>query len=387
MPENMSYNGRIPIHGCVTSVRGTKGHEQWNLQQKRQEESEALAKQRKEQEEFAKILAHRWAEQDRRGKRAPEDDCDREAPRRRRFREAEQAPIGDDVGGGTFDLGHEGSSRDRGEDRPHDLDRYPKRQESEQGPERGQEGPSRNRREEFDRYPKRQDLEEEAERKYEGSSRTRREDRSQDLAAVRRGQVEEGVERILRNRHEDQMQGSGKDRKRQGLEDGGERGREKAPRTRQDHSKSQDDAHPRAPGQREEPLGSRGGTWKIVPNTQMHETRNEKGHAGGSAGSSKVVEKDRKAKLTGIFGVEDDSDQERETTRAELERAKRRPAVSTPLPPPGGAASPSGSAAPSAASVASLQKKVSQWKLGLKGKAATMPEDLRREIAAVMGSG
>lgn len=64
----MSYNGRIPVHGCVTSVRKSDHGSRMQMQRKRQEEQEIMKQRTKEEDEVARILAKKWAEEDRRKK-------------------------------------------------------------------------------------------------------------------------------------------------------------------------------------------------------------------------------------------------------------------------------------------------------------------------------
>lgn len=84
--------GDQPVPGTVTSRRNSSRHERQALLRKRQEEDERLRKQKEEQDQIAKILAHKWAEEDRK----------KDARRRRGDRPRE--------GSGDEDGGRQGAS-------------------------------------------------------------------------------------------------------------------------------------------------------------------------------------------------------------------------------------------------------------------------------------
>merc|ERR1712135_67690 len=93
-----------------------------------------------------------------------------------------------------------------------------------------------------------------------------------------------------------------------------------------------------------------------------------------------------KNKLKGVFGLSDSDD---ERTKQLTTSKKRRVAPVIDLPPLPSAPAPQTCVATApviftASCVAAVQMKVAQWKKGMNGKAAKMPEELRREVAAVM---
>lgn len=73
--------GNQPIEGEVTSRRTSSWHERQKVLQKKKEAEEAEKEKRKEQERFAKLLASKWAEEDRKPK---------EKKRKRRSEEREE---------------------------------------------------------------------------------------------------------------------------------------------------------------------------------------------------------------------------------------------------------------------------------------------------------
>jgi len=91
--------GDQPVIGTVTSRRNSSRHERQALLRKRQEEDEKMRKLKEEQDQIAKILAHKWAEEDRKrtekseGTRRRRDDRSRSRERRRpRAREESVEP-------------------------------------------------------------------------------------------------------------------------------------------------------------------------------------------------------------------------------------------------------------------------------------------------------
>mmetsp|Transcript_76651 Transcript_76651/g.213059 ORF Transcript_76651/g.213059 Transcript_76651/m.213059 type:complete len:319 (-) Transcript_76651:140-1096(-) len=98
----MSYNGRIPVPGCVTSVRTSTREERLHAQRKKQEEVEREKKRRLEEEEAARILAQQWAKEDRERANRPQRRGDEggvaDRPRRRRGEEGQASEDGRDDG-------------------------------------------------------------------------------------------------------------------------------------------------------------------------------------------------------------------------------------------------------------------------------------------------
>jgi len=310
----MSYNGRVPVWGFVSSVRKSSHQDRKKGDQAKQQEREKDAKRQKEAEQVARLLAERWAAQDRkRGGGA--DDSDR-GPKRR-FTEGPREDRSDD---------------DVRDDRSDDDGRGPRRNERDEEPERR--------------------------RQQDGAdaSRRRSRGRSEDSDRRKRRKAEERKDDHSRA---DSSRGGGQP---EGAEEDGDR--------------------PYEPEQ--------GGGWTIgastgTVNQPMRITRTEvpKMKAAPSSHGSKVAKA-----LTGIFGDDDSSDGEQRlqaeaaaAAAARQKRAKlRRPTTPEPALSAVRAKQPT-----SANDMATVQMKVAQWKQSLKGKAATMPEWLQAEVAAVMG--
>jgi len=345
----MSYQGRIPVPGVVTSVRSNKRDRRLQLEtlhKKRQTDLEQQEKQRRQAEEVAQILASKWATEDRNKKRlddAVEDHREGrlpagDSPERARSRHTDTR--GRDSGPGLVEQydGHGAATHSVGVEgrESRGLRRYTEG-EATHGPKRG-------------------------------------------------AQWEMPTSTDIQNRgHRDDLGGS--------LEV--ERGsrRDNVARTRSESFRGQGESA----GADEDQQGS---SWHSVE----HGLRREKGLSGeGSAGSGeragssqKAKEPPPKTKLKGVFGISD-SDDDRESARSEMELVaqKKRARLSQQLTEPtrgtvsertsGSGFTGGGGGAGPPPSVAAVQMKVVQWKYGLKGRAAEMPEELRREVAQAMG--
>jgi len=331
----MSYQGRIPVPGVVTSIRSNKRDRRLQLealQRKRREDHEQQEKQRRQAEEVAQILASKWAKEDFNKKRSDEDLDDRRGGR---------LPGGD--------------SPERA------RSRHPNIRGRDSGPGLGDE--------------------------YDGHG-----------AAIHSTGVEGRESRGLRRYTEDGLKRGAQWEMPAStdIQSGGHRddfdGPDEARTPRSESLRGQGESA----GADEDQHGS---SWHSVE----HGLRRDKGLSGeGSAGSSeragssqKAKEPPPKTKLKGVFGISD-SDDDRETARSEMELVaqKKRARLSQQLTEPtrgtvGERTSGSAGGAPAGAgpppSVAAVQMKVVQWKYGLKGRAAEMPEELRREVAQAMG--
>lgn len=324
----MSYNGRIPVPGFVSSVRKTTYLDRKEILNKRQEEKEKLDKQQKQAVEIAKLLNQKWAAEDKKkgDRKADNDDGHRRDRASRRSRSADRRRF------------REHSD----DDRPHKADES-----------------RRSRDDEDSRRP--QDSTDE----------------------LRRG--------IDQKSTQDRQLGR---RFRESGTDGAE----------------EDSSLRAAPMEEPVPVpatGSLSGPLLFFNRSQPSEPAEIGGWQTGEAGPGKIPDagdKDRKRKIThsdavakkfaGVFGM-DDSDDEKEKSKAVLAKKKG---------PAGGQATPSfkplsmasgstamastAGASPTGApgtSVVAVQMKVAAWKAGLKGKAAIMPIELQQEVAAVMG--
>lgn len=86
----MSYNGRIPVPGFVSSVRKSTYLDRKEQQQRKQDEKDKLDKQQKQAIEIAKLLNQKWAEEDKKKDRkttAESDAGGRRERLERRFKE------------------------------------------------------------------------------------------------------------------------------------------------------------------------------------------------------------------------------------------------------------------------------------------------------------
>lgn len=355
----MSYQGRIPVPGVVTSVRSNKRERRLQLEQlhkKRQTDLEQQEKQRRQAEEVAQILAQRWADEDRKKKwdgrwEADEDHRPRglsaaregegrlDRPAWSRGEERDDFEIGNEE-----DLRRGGTPRHGRKDGIGETYYEPARSSDTQRRSGGQEKDIRALVDEFE-------------------------------------PLDGGLQR-LSSRGGEHRQG---------------RSRPESPRQRPEQQKSpparsfreRSVAHRQPPSAEEEEQGPAGAVWHSVERPQKNQER--KGEASTGSGEALGREKSQKeepkqSKLKGVFGISD-SEEERETARSEMELVARRKrarlspqlteAMRSAAPASGGPAPPS--------SVAAVQMKVVQWKYGLKGRAAEMPEELRREVAAVMG--
>jgi len=344
----MSYQGRIPVPGVVTSVRSNKRDRRLQLEtlhKKRQTDLEQQEKQRRQAEEVAQILATKWASEDR--KKRSSDGVD-------------------DHRGGRLPGG---DSPERARSRHHGIRARDSR------PGLGDE---------YDGYGV----------ETRESRGLRRYTDGETVHAVKRGAQWEthASTDIQSGGHRDDSGGS--------LEAEGGSRRDNVARTpRSESLRGQGES---AGADEDQQVSS----WHSVE----HGLRREKGISGeGSAGSSelavragtgssqKAKEPPPKTKLKGVFGISD-SDDDRETARSEMELVaqKKRARLSQQLtePPRGnvgektsasGSTGGGGAAGGPPPSVAAVQMKVVQWKYGLKGRAAEMPEELRREVAAAMG--
>lgn len=333
----MSYQGRIPVPGVVTSVRSNKRDRRLQLetlQKKRKEDQEQQEKQRKQAEEVAQILASKWATEDRNKRRSDDEDL-----------RAGRLPRGD--------------SPERGRPRHADL------RGRDSGPGLGVE--------------------------YDGHG-----------AAIHSVGVEGRESRGVRRYTEGEKYEAAHGIKRSAqwevtastdIQSGGHRddfdgfearsGRSESLRGQGDSAAADED--------------QQGSSWHSV------ETGSRRLPGEGSAGSSeragssqKAKEPPPKTKLKGVFGISD-SDDDRETARSEMELVaqKKRARLSQQMTEPtrgapggertSGSAGGGGGGAGPPPSVAAVQMKVVQWKYGLKGRAAEMPEELRREVAQAMG--
>lgn len=287
----MSYNGRIPVPGCVTSVRKSTRDQRLQVQRKREEQLEKDKKDRERQEEAQRFFAQKWAEEDSRKKRG--------------------TALGPSIAK---------SSR---------------------------EGRDRRLQKAFGAF-----------------SRSRsRSSRSSDLEAPRRTLVGDllGDDERSDRRHREA-----------GEEDGrGRRGKEKV-----------EGGWLSKP--REEPIEEVAVRTQMTTNTLAASSVLAPGLASGMSSSlaGQAKAEQNKTKVQGFFGLSD-SDEDRDSARSALVAKTKRAAASAQLasmrPELPTAQAPRNS-------VAAVQMKVAQWKANLKGKAATMPDWLQREVAEVMGA-
>jgi len=329
----MSYQGRIPVPGVVTSVRSNKRERRLQLEtlhKKRQTDLEQQVKQRRQAEEVAQILATQWAKEDRK-KRSDEAETRAgrlpggESPERARLRHHDMR--GRDAGQGVGDEydGHGVEGRDsRG------LRRYTEG-EAMHGSKRGGQW--------------------ETPASIDGQSGGHRDDSGGSSEA-----------RIPRS---ESLRGQGPASRSKGESAGAD----------EDQQVS---------------------SWHSVEHGSERGRGAGSGEGAGRAGSSqKAKDPPPKTKLKGVFGISD-SDDDRETTRSEMELVaqKKRARLSQQLTEPArgnvvertsSSGSGGGAGGGPPPSVAAVQMKVVQWKYGLKGRAAEMPEELRREVAAAMG--
>jgi len=329
----MSYQGRIPVPGVVTSIRSNKRDRRLQLEalhKKRQTDLEQQKKQSRQAEEVAQILASKWATEDRNKKRSEE--------------------YADDHRGGRLPGG---DSPARARSRHTDI------RGRDPGPGLGDE--------------------------YDGHGREGRESRG--LRRYTEGEAMHGLKRGAQwempastdtqsGGHRDDFGGSSE-------AEGGRR--DNLARTPRSESLR---GHGESAGADEDQQGS---SWHSVE----HGSRSA--GSGERAGSSqKAKEPPPKTKLKGVFGISD-SDDDRESARSEMELVaqKKRARLSQQLTEPmrgtvsertsGSSFTGGGGGAGPPPSVAAVQMKVVQWKYGLKGRAAEMPEELRREVAQAMG--
>lgn len=339
----MSYQGRIPVPGVVTSVRSNKRDRRLQLEtlvKKRREDTDQQEKQRRQAEEVAQILASKWATEDRNKKKRSDEDLE--------DRRGGRLPGGD--------------SPERA--RP----RHPNTRGRDSGPGLGDE--------------------------YDGHG-----------AAIHSTGVEGRESRGLRRYTEDGLKRGAQWEMPAStdIQSGGHRDDSDGPFEAETPRSESRRGQGESAGADEDQQGS---SWHSVEHGSERGLRREKGLSGeGSAGSSeragssqKAKEPPPKTKLKGVFGISD-SDDDRETARSEMELVaqKKRARLSQQLTEPargtvgertsgsGGSAggAPAGAGPPP--SVAAVQMKVVQWKYGLKGRAAEMPEELRREVAQAMG--
>lgn len=145
----------------------------------------------------------------------------------------------------------------------------------------------------------------------------------------------------------------------------------------------------RAPASRdaaELPLGSSG--WEVAqerPPSRILATSS-------SLGATATKKEKAKAKIGGVFGLSDSDDEEGKARReieriARSKRAKLAPGEPAAAAPLGATPTPTLSASAQQLMTAEVHMKYSQWKLSCKNRYMPMPEDLKKAVASVMGSG
>lgn len=393
----------IPVPGLVTARRDSNStRRQETLLQKRREDGEEEKKRRKDQEEAALILAKRWSQEDRKARegspskrRSP--SCSRseasagKSPisKRRRFSEEcqqtrQQGRIKDTrqievVAGSTPSASSTARYHDRDIKREVDRDR---RREDDRDRRRDD---NRDRRRDDDRDRRRDD------------DRDRR--RDDDREKRREGSRSE---RDRSDNHVDSHRDLGHDHRRDTslsiLESN-------------QFSLNQPNAEVEqvAPESALLPaLGSSPGGWATVDHvgteSAVQGTVTNKlpitKHVSAGRGTSAPCSK-KTGKIAGVFGLSE-SDDDRESTRRELElatrikREKKHIQGRTPLGSaavqsgavplgPGREPADKGGVAGTGLLVAEVHMKYAQWKMSCKNRYVPMPEDLKRAVASVMG--
>lgn len=207
---------------------------------------------------------------------------------------------------------------------------------------------------------------------------------------------------------------SSKRRRSPSREDGGARARERrrdrdadVPSTRRQRTDSEDsgrhharERRPQEPEEPEEENSQEAGGWHSKEtNSSILSGRTEPLSIGGLQQGRKEAQKPtpsvgkkHSVKVAGFFGA-DDSDDDRETAKRELEAARAakesRVRAATPLPFDKFAASSGSQLAGKderLASSSDIQMRLAQFKMQCKGKWVDMPEDLRRDVDRLMGN-